>query len=89
MLAGMYRGPGKDVVAWNSVLLYDMIYTQPVVYEFEQLKTPTLLMIGDKDTTAIGKEFASPDVRATLGRYPELARLAKERIPGGAVGGVS
>ncbi|NPT42774.1 alpha/beta fold hydrolase [Paraburkholderia sp. 1N] len=81
MLAGMYRGPGKDVVAWNSALLYDMIYTQPVVYEFEQIKTPTLLLIGDKDTTAIGKEFAPPEVRATLGHYPELARLAVERIP--------
>ena len=31
MLAGLYRGPGKDIVAWNSALLYDMIYTQPVV----------------------------------------------------------
>jgi pimeloyl-ACP methyl ester carboxylesterase len=82
MLAGMYRGPGKDIVAWNSALLYDMIYTQPVVYEFDQLKTPTLLMIGDKDTTAIGKEFAPPEVRPMLGRYPELAKLAKERIAG-------
>ncbi|WP_250534961.1 alpha/beta hydrolase [Caballeronia sp. AZ10_KS36] len=81
MLAGMYRGPGKDIVAWNSALLYDMIYTQPVVYEFDKLKTPTLLLIGDKDTTAIGKDLAPPDIRATLGRYPELAKRAKERIP--------
>ncbi|MDR5783998.1 alpha/beta hydrolase [Caballeronia sp. LZ065] len=81
MLAGMYRGPGKEIVAWNSALLYDMIYTQPVVYEFDKLKTPTLLMIGDKDTTAIGKEFAPAEIRPTLGRYPELAKLAKERIP--------
>ncbi|BAN24924.1 putative hydrolase protein transmembrane Alpha/beta hydrolase family fold protein [Caballeronia insecticola] len=82
MLAGMYRGPGKDVVAWNSALLYDMIYTQPVVYEFEQLRVPTLLLIGDKDTTAIGKDLAPPDIRPTLGRYPDLAKLAKERIEG-------
>nr|WP_159838004.1 alpha/beta hydrolase [Burkholderia sp. 8Y] len=81
MLAGMYRGPGKDVVAWNSALLYDMIYTQPVVYEFDRIKPPTLLLIGDKDTTAIGKDLAPPEIRPTLGRYPELARLAKERIP--------
>jgi pimeloyl-ACP methyl ester carboxylesterase len=81
MLAGLYHGPGKEVVAWNSALLYDMIYTQPVVYEFEQIKTPTLLLIGDKDTTAIGKEFAPPEVRVTLGHYPELARLAVKRIP--------
>jgi pimeloyl-ACP methyl ester carboxylesterase len=82
MLAGMYRGPGKDLVAWNSALLYDMIYTQPVVYEFGEIRTPTLLLIGDKDTTAIGKDLAPPDIRPTLGAYPELAKLAAQRIPG-------
>lgn len=42
MYAGMFAGPGRDVVAWNSALLYDMIYTQlydmiytqPVFYEY-------------------------------------------------------
>jgi pimeloyl-ACP methyl ester carboxylesterase len=81
MLAGMYRGPGKDVVAWNSALLYDMIYTQPVVYELGQLSMPTLLLIGQKDTTAIGKDAAPPDVRAKLGHYPELGKAAAKAIP--------
>jgi pimeloyl-ACP methyl ester carboxylesterase len=82
MLAGMYRGAGKDVVAWNSALLYDMIYTQPVVYEFGQIRTPTLLLIGDRDTTAIGRDLAPPEIRPTLGRYPELAKHVAEAIPG-------
>jgi len=82
MLAGMYRGAGKDPVAWNSALLYDMIYTQPVYYELEQIAVPTLLLIGDKDNTAIGKDFAPPSVRTLLGRYPELAQQAAARIPG-------
>ncbi|MFX1761747.1 alpha/beta hydrolase [Paraburkholderia sp. A1RI-2L] len=81
MLAGMYRGPGKQQVAWDSALLYDMIYTQPVIYEFGQLKVPTLLLIGDKDTTAIGKDAAPPEVRAQLGHYPALARAAQKAIP--------
>ena len=81
MLAGMYRGQGRDIVAWNSALLYDMIFTQPVVYEFNLLKMPTLILIGDKDTTAIGKDAAPPEVRAKLGHYPELAKLAAKRIP--------
>ncbi|OLL32599.1 alpha/beta hydrolase [Burkholderia sp. SRS-W-2-2016] len=81
MLAGMYRGPGKQIVAWNSALLYDMIYTQPVVYEFGQLQMPTLLLIGQKDTTAIGKDAAPPAVRAKLGHYPELGRAAAKAIP--------
>jgi pimeloyl-ACP methyl ester carboxylesterase len=81
MLAGMYRGPGKPIVAWNSALLYDMIYTQPVVYEMGQLQMPTLLLIGQKDTTAIGKDVAPPDVQAKIGHYPELGRLAARTIP--------
>ena len=83
MLAGMYRGPGKRVVAWNSALTYDMIFTQPVFYEFENLSMPVLLMIGDKDTTAPGKQLAPPELRAQLGHYPELARAAVARMKHG------
>jgi pimeloyl-ACP methyl ester carboxylesterase len=81
MLAGLYRGPGREIVAWNSALLYDMIYTQPVCYEFGQLVVPTLLMIGDKDTTAIGKDLAPPELRIKLGNYPELGKAAARSIP--------
>jgi pimeloyl-ACP methyl ester carboxylesterase len=82
MLAGLNSGPGKESVAWNSALLYDMILTQPVYYEFEAITVPTLLIVGDKDNTAIGKEFAPPEARATLGNYPQLAKLAAARIRG-------
>jgi len=81
MLAGMYRGPERDLVAWNSALLYDMIYTQPVIYEFGQLRPWTLLLIGQKDTTAIAKDTAPPEVRARLGNYPELGRATAKAIP--------
>jgi pimeloyl-ACP methyl ester carboxylesterase len=81
MLAGMYRGAGRNIVAWNSALLYDMIYTQPVCYEFGQLAVPTVLFIGDKDTTAIGKDVAPQEVRAKLGNYPELGKRAAALIP--------
>jgi pimeloyl-ACP methyl ester carboxylesterase len=81
MLAGLYRGPGKQIVAWNSALLYDMIYTQPVVYEFGNLTMPTLLLIGQKDTTALGKDIAPAEVRAQIGHYPELGKLTAEAIP--------
>jgi pimeloyl-ACP methyl ester carboxylesterase len=81
MLAGMYRGTGHDRVAWDSALLYDMIFTQPVVYELGALRMPVLLMIGDKDTTVIGKDLAPPEVRATLGNYPILGKTAAAEIP--------
>lgn len=82
MLAGMFRGPGRELVAWHSALLYDMIYTQPVVHEFGKIAVPTLLLIGEKDTTAIGKDIAPPEVKARIGNYPQLARRAAEQIPG-------
>jgi len=62
--------------------LDDMIFNQPVVYEFPLIKVPTLLMIGTKDTTAIGKEFAPKDVQAKLGHYAELAPRTQAAIPG-------
>jgi pimeloyl-ACP methyl ester carboxylesterase len=81
MLAGMNRGPGQGAVAWNSALLYDMIYTQPVFYELDKLTVPTVLFIGDKDTTAIGKDLAPPELRAKLGDYPALGKQAARLIP--------
>jgi pimeloyl-ACP methyl ester carboxylesterase len=81
MLAGLYRGPGHDIVAQNGALIDDMAYTQPVIYELEKITVPVLLLIGDKDTTAIGKNLAPPAVRPTLGNYPALGKAAAARIP--------
>jgi pimeloyl-ACP methyl ester carboxylesterase len=80
MLAGMYRGPGKEIVAWNSALIYDMIYTQPVIYEFGLLQMPVLLLLGQQDTTAIGKDIAPPEVKAKIGNYPELGKLTAKAM---------
>jgi pimeloyl-ACP methyl ester carboxylesterase len=81
MQAGMYRGPGREAVGWDSALLDDMIYTQPVVYELGLLAVPTLLFIGDKDNTALGKDLAPAELRAQLGNYPELGKNAARSIP--------
>jgi pimeloyl-ACP methyl ester carboxylesterase len=85
MLADMYKGEGGKRVAWNQALTSDMILSQPVVYELERIAIPTLLLIGLKDTTAIGRDRAPPDVAKTLGNYPELARQAKGRLPKGTL----
>jgi pimeloyl-ACP methyl ester carboxylesterase len=81
MLAGLYRGSGRTAVQANSARLYDMIATQPVFYELEHIAMPVLLMIGDKDTTAIGKDLAPEAIRATLGNYPVLGKQAAARFP--------
>lgn len=78
--AGWTLNKDYNLIAWNSALTYDMIFTQPVCYEFENIKAPTLLIIGQADRTAIGKNLVSEDVKKTLGNYPALGRLTHEKI---------
>jgi pimeloyl-ACP methyl ester carboxylesterase len=79
---GMLKHPDYPKVAWASALLYDMIYTQPVVHEFPLLKVPTLLVIGQRDRTALGRAWAPKELAATLGDYPALGKKAAAAIPG-------
>ena len=81
MLAGLQQGPGRELVARNSALIYDMIQTQPVVYEFPLLQVPTVLMIGTRDTTAIGSDIAPPEVKARVGHYDQLGPQIAQQIP--------
>ncbi|NWA05666.1 alpha/beta fold hydrolase [Pseudomonas gingeri] len=81
MLAGLNKGPGHVAVAWNSALIYDMIFTQPVYYEFKDLRMPTLLLIGTADTTAIGSDIAPPEVKARIGHYDVLGKQVAKLIP--------
>jgi pimeloyl-ACP methyl ester carboxylesterase len=81
LATGWLKSPDYSAVAWNSALTYDMIFTQPVCYEFDDLVMPTLLVVGSLDRTAIGKQWVSEELRATLGNYPELAKKAAAEIP--------
>lgn len=67
--------------AWNSALTYEMIYAQPVVYELRNIRARTLLIIGQLDRTAVGKNRVSPEVAATMGNYPDLGKRAALEIP--------
>lgn len=79
--AGWTTAPDYNKVAWNSALMYDMILTQPVLYEFKNIKSPTLLIIGTRDKTAIGKQWASEEIKKTLGNYAKLGRKTQKAIP--------
>ena len=68
-------------LAWSAALTTQMIYEQPVAHEFSLLKPPVLLVIGQSDRTAIGKERVTPEVAATMGNYPELGRRVAKEIP--------
>lgn len=81
MLAGQYNGPGKEAVAWNQARTSDMVFTQPVVHEFDRLLVPTLLFIGGKDRTTPGANRTFAELAKTLGDYPSRGREAAKRIP--------
>ena len=81
MLTQFIESPDYPRMAWNQALTYDMIVTQPVVYEFEKITSPTLLIIGQRDRTAIGRSSATPDLAKQLGNYPELGRKTADAIP--------
>lgn len=57
--------------ALASALTYQMSYQQPVRHEFGLIQPPTLLVIGQEDRTAIGKNLVPDAVAKTLGQYPE------------------
>ena len=81
LLAGWTLHDDYPLIAWNAALTSDMIFTQPVVYEFKDIRAPTLLIIGTRDRTAIGKNRAPKEVQATMGLYNELGKKTAQQIP--------
>jgi pimeloyl-ACP methyl ester carboxylesterase len=81
ILAGWTMNKEYKKIAWISALTYDMIFTQPVVYEFGNIRVPSLLIIGQRDRTALGKNTVDDETRQTMGNYPELGRATQEKIP--------
>ena len=82
LIAGWTLHPDYPKVAWNAALTSDMIYNQPVCYEFKNIKTPTLLIIGTRDRTAIGKDRAPKELQPKMGQYQELGKKTQQQIQG-------
>jgi pimeloyl-ACP methyl ester carboxylesterase len=81
LLAGWTMNKDYKIIAWNSALTYDMVFTQPVCYEFQNIKNYTLLIIGTRDRTAVGKPLVSEEVRKTMGDYATLGKTTRDKIP--------
>ncbi|RAK69752.1 alpha/beta fold hydrolase [Hymenobacter edaphi] len=82
-LAAQTRSPDFPTVAVASALTYDMIYQQPVCYEFDRVQAPTLLLIGQKDRTVVGKGLIKDQkVLEKLGQYPALGQRTAKAIKG-------
>jgi pimeloyl-ACP methyl ester carboxylesterase len=50
-----------------SALAYQMIYEQPVLYDYRLLQPPTLLIVGQEDHVAPLSAYASEEVRGDVG----------------------
>ena len=68
-------------IAFNQALTSEMIMNQPVCYEFGNIKCPTLLIIGQRDRTALGKNLVPKYVADKMGNYPELGKITASKIP--------
>jgi len=80
-ITGQIQGPDKQQVAWVNAKTYDMIFTQPVITEFTDLKMPVKLIIGTRDRTGPGRNWKKQGVDYELGRYDKLGKSASALIP--------
>jgi pimeloyl-ACP methyl ester carboxylesterase len=78
----MMQVPDFMIAAWSSALTYDMIYQQPVMYEFKNIVQPALIIIGQEDRTIVGKSLLSQEVAKNHGQYPQLGRMFHEQVHG-------
>ncbi len=66
--------PDFPVIAKVNALTYQMIYEQPVCYEWDRIVAPTLLMVGQLDRTVVGKDLLAEEQKKLYGQYPELGK---------------
>ncbi|KAM4059740.1 alpha/beta hydrolase fold domain-containing protein [Hirsutella rhossiliensis] len=81
MLVNIYHGSMRDAYLRNQAQIIDMVLTSPVSHLFGDIKPRTLLIVGDKDKTAIGSQWAPPDVARTLGHFDVLGPQVARQIP--------
>jgi pimeloyl-ACP methyl ester carboxylesterase len=68
-----------------SALAYQMLYQQPVRYEYRYLRPPTLVIVGEKDHAVPLASYAPAEARARMGNFVELGRAAVKEIPHGTL----
>ena len=65
-----------------AALTYQMIYEQPVVYEFPRIDTPTVFIIGTKDRTIVGKDKLRKELQDVYGNYSVLGKQTAAKVKG-------
>ena len=64
-----------------AALTFQMIYQQPVRYEYHLIAPPTLLIVGAEDHVVPLGQYAQPTEAARLGDFVELSAAAAHDIP--------
>ncbi len=64
-----------------AALTFQMIYQQPVRYEYHQITPPVLLIVGAEDHVVPLGQYAKPEDAARLGDFTELSAAAARDIP--------
>ena len=64
-----------------AALTFQVIYQQPVRYEYHQLAPPTLLIVGAEDHVVPLGQYAPPAQAARLGDFVALSAAAAADIP--------
>lgn len=68
------KSPDFKQIARVNALTYEMIYEQPVCYEFKNIKKKTMLIVGLKDKTIPGKVMITRKVQKKHGQYQKLGK---------------
>src|SRR5260370_807141 len=76
------RRQGRTWATLLGLQKIDFQKTAARMCEFPLLRVKTLLIVGHRDRTAIGKAWAPESVQTKMGNYPVLGRKAARAIPG-------
>lgn len=79
--AGVSKSADFPRYAKVAALTFEMIYEQPVCYEFGQLKVPVILFTGKQDRTIVGKALLNEEEKARHGQYQLLGPATAKKIP--------
>lgn len=67
-------------VAYVNALTYQMIYEDPVLYDFKKLTVPVLLVVGGVDKTIPNKQLLSKEQLKVHGNFASLAKKTRAQI---------
>jgi pimeloyl-ACP methyl ester carboxylesterase len=83
VLVRVTASPDYPRWARAAALTFQMIYQQPVRYEYQLIGCPTLLIVGAKDHVVPLGQYAKPEDVARLGDFITLSEQAVHDLPRG------